>query len=639
MAIPQESNLDMCEWALYYAQEKGWAVFPLIPKTKDPATQHGFYDATKDPEIIRSWWRENPRYNIGMATGAASGVVVLDFDEDEDKEKHGTETLREWERSNGEKIPDTVNSITGRGGTHYLYGLPPGERQNCRINLYNGIDVRGDGGYICLPPSVHPNGNRYEWEYGPDETPVTPLNETVRKFLKGDEAENKTSFSVPDQIGEGTRNGTLYRAACSLQARGWSDKAILEAVRHQNSDTCDPPLSDKEVKTIVKSALKHEKGQIQTVCNNGKAEAKEPHRTAKATSAAELEKLDFPELEYLVEEILPEASFGLLVAPPKSYKSFLCLDLCASIADGRDFLKFKTKKSETLYYDLESSLRRPRSRLKKIMQGKPFPEGLYIVPVSEKPGTLTDGFLEDMQGQLELHPGIRLIVVDVFQRIRGKRDKNLNSYENDYKELETLQSFATVHKVSIILVHHTRKGKADDAFETISGSNGLFGSADFCWMIAKERKSTKATLSVTGREIRPNDYAMEFRDSSCTWEMLGENEAFQEQMRVHEYNNSFVIGTVVKLVEQNGGKWSGTAQDIKTSSKYFFSGWGEVAEDVRQIGKIISDNQDLLMGINGISVTLPMKGGRKGRIYTFHSIDYKEPEVIEEGEQIDINGV
>ena len=624
MAIPQGYNME--EWALFYAQEKGWAVFPLVARTKDPATEHGFYDATKDPKIIRSWWRKNPQYNIGMATGNASGVVVLDFDEDKDKGKHGTETLKEWERTNGEAIPDTVNSITGRGGTHYLYGLPAGEHQVCRIDLYPGVDVRGDGGYICLPPSVHPNGRRYEWEYGPDESAITPLNDTVRKFLKGGETTNKTFFSVPDQIGEGSRNGTLYKAACSLQAKGWSDKAILEAVRQQNSDACDPPLPDKEVETIVKSALKHEKGQMQAVCNNGKAEVKEPHKLAKATSGDELERMNFPEQEFLVDEILPESSFGLLVAPPKSFKSFLCLDLCASIADGRDFLGFKTRKAETLYYDLESSLRRPYSRLKKIMQGAPFPKGLHIVPVSEKPGTLSDGFLEDMQGQLGLCPGIKLIVVDVFQRIRGKRDKSLNSYENDYKELERLQTFAAAHKVSIILVHHTRKGKSEDAFETISGSNGLFGSADFCWIISKERKSKKATLSVNGREIKPDDFAIEFQDGSCTWSMLGQNEEFQEQMRVHEYNNSFIISTIKGLVKQSGGLWSGTAQDIKTASKYFSFGWGEVVEDVRKIGRYISDNKDLLHGIDGIIVTIPTYGNRNGRKYTFRSIDYKEYE-------------
>ena len=247
------------------------------------------------------------------------------------------------------------------------------------------------------------------------------------------------------------------------------------------------------------------------------------------------------------------------------------------------------------------------------------------------PSNITDfgfhaAFLEDMQGQLGLCPGIKLIVVDVFQRIRGKRDKSLNSYENDYKELERLQTFAAAHKVSIILVHHTRKGKSEDAFETISGSNGLFGSADFCWIISKERKSKKATLSVNGREIKPDDFAIEFQDGSCTWSMLGQNEEFQEQMRVHEYNNSFIISTIKGLVKQSGGLWSGTAQDIKTASKYFSFGWGEVVEDVRKIGRYISDNKDLLHGIDGIIVTIPTYGNRNGRKYTFRSIDYKEYE-------------
>ena len=155
---------SMKEWALYYA-ELGLAVFPLAYRNKVPAIEGGCKAATTEKSKIERWWNQNPRYNIGIATGNKSnGLVVIDLDVDKNKGIDGYEVLRDWQNKHGE-LPETWQSITGRGGYHYFY--KDTITHSNKVGLYEGVDIRGEGGYIVAPPSVHPNGNTYEWEQEP----------------------------------------------------------------------------------------------------------------------------------------------------------------------------------------------------------------------------------------------------------------------------------------------------------------------------------------------------------------------------------------------------------------------------------------------------------------------------------------
>lgn len=171
---------NMLHAALHYA-ELGFAVFPLKPRDKVPLTHHGCKDASRDPQQIRKWWNRLPDCNIGLATGAVSNnICVIDIDIDEEKGIDGSDTLSEWERRNG-KLPDTAIAITGRGGYHYYYKIT--EPIKNRANILEGIDFRGDGGYVVAPPSIHSNGNQYEWEFDIDEYPITEADDKVIKLL------------------------------------------------------------------------------------------------------------------------------------------------------------------------------------------------------------------------------------------------------------------------------------------------------------------------------------------------------------------------------------------------------------------------------------------------------------------------
>ena len=215
------------EWALYYA-DMGLAVFPLIPTDKRPATENGCKAATTNKQKISDWWDKHPDSNIGIATGSISGgLVVIDLDVDENKGINGYEVLKEWQQENGE-LPESWQSITGRGGYH-LFFRDFAVNHN-RVGLYDGIDIRGEGGYIVAPPSIHPNGRRYEWEQEPGEYELAQANDKVVNFLTGPvpEAWENQSFSMPDTIPEGQRTSALVSLIGSLKAKGLDEEAIRE---------------------------------------------------------------------------------------------------------------------------------------------------------------------------------------------------------------------------------------------------------------------------------------------------------------------------------------------------------------------------------------------------------------------------
>lgn len=247
-----------------------FGVFPLVPRTKKPIPgTHGLNDWTDNPQNIIDHWSKNPDCNIGIACGSPSkGLLVLDFDVDEEKEKDGLATLSEWERVHGE-LPATAVAITGSGGMHYFYRT---DRTNIRpsTNPELGVDIRCDGSYIVAPPSIHPNGRRYEWQDPPDETPIATANGNVYDFIDhvrrngGEEEESKKpngKFKLPDVIKQGQRDEILFKYASHLRGIGRSDEEILNAVAGANATRCNPPMKQSDINRIVKSACRYEQNK------------------------------------------------------------------------------------------------------------------------------------------------------------------------------------------------------------------------------------------------------------------------------------------------------------------------------------------------------------------------------------------
>lgn len=163
---------DMLEAALKLAGW-GWPVFPLWPGTKEPATPHGFKDATVDVERIERYWRKHPTSNIGVPTGVRFNVIDIDRpkrDGQVDGELAYGQLLRDHE------LPDTHAHVrTAHDGLH-LYVEVDGS--GCTTGIEPSVDYRGEGGYVVVPPSVA-DGGRWQWLIAP--SPVI----RAKRFVRG----------------------------------------------------------------------------------------------------------------------------------------------------------------------------------------------------------------------------------------------------------------------------------------------------------------------------------------------------------------------------------------------------------------------------------------------------------------------
>lgn len=247
------------ECALYY-RTRGWKVLPLhtilggrctcgradcTSPGKHPATISGVKDASNDEDVIGGWFGGGHSYNIGIASGKETGLVVLDVDP-----RHGGhESLRNY------RLPNTLEVITGSGGRHYYFFYPEGANiRNSAGKLGAGLDIRGDGGYVVAPPSVHACGSEYRWAIDPRAASLAECPEFILKIRNQNE---KKMLNPPaadgETIPEGRRNATLASIAGAMRRKGCEPEAIYAALIQTNKHRCKPPLEFEELKDIALS--------------------------------------------------------------------------------------------------------------------------------------------------------------------------------------------------------------------------------------------------------------------------------------------------------------------------------------------------------------------------------------------------
>lgn len=247
-SISPASNL---EYALHYAS-LGWGVFPAhtikagvcscsnpdcTSPGKHPRTKNGLKDATIDRYTIMKWWNKFPDANIAIRTGKESGIVVLDID----TKQNGFESLEALENTFHE-LPETLTAVTGSKGNHICFSHPGGKLKT-RCGILDGIDFRGDGGYVIAPPSLHISEHSYYWIdldkrlEGPPTWLIDLVNGTSGKQL----------LEHQEFIPEGKRNSSLM----SIAGKKWSDGISKSALRilllEENQLKCLPPLPHEEV--------------------------------------------------------------------------------------------------------------------------------------------------------------------------------------------------------------------------------------------------------------------------------------------------------------------------------------------------------------------------------------------------------
>jgi hypothetical protein len=248
---------------------RGWSVLPLRGGDKRPLVQwEKLQQQRADAAAAAQWFARWPDANVGIVTGEISNLIVLDVDP-----KHGgDDSLAELERRFG-KLPDTVEAETGGGGRH-LYFAHPGDLVPNRAGLAQGIDLRGDGGYVVAPPSRHPSGQLYAWAPGrsPDESALAALPRWLLfagRGFGGFGPRARRSLTgwrslVREGVAEGERNSTVASLTGHLLWHGVDPEVALELMLAWNRLRCRPPLDDDEVARAVASIAKlHEKGSTE----------------------------------------------------------------------------------------------------------------------------------------------------------------------------------------------------------------------------------------------------------------------------------------------------------------------------------------------------------------------------------------
>jgi predicted P-loop ATPase len=247
----------------------GWAVLPLKPGRKEPLAAHGCNDATSDPATIEAWWRRWPQANVGVATGAVSGLVVLDIDGPD-----GEASWAELVAMHGQV--EALEQKTGRpDGGRQLFFAHPGDKVQCRTGVLPGIDVRGDGGYVVVPPSLHPSGRRYEWTKKglPDPLPAwlldvlrptkrpkakraAPTRTTCGATSAWGQARLDANAQAVRRAAEGSRNATLnvaaFKVGQGVGAREIDEEHARDALL---SAALDSGLEEVEARKTIASGL------------------------------------------------------------------------------------------------------------------------------------------------------------------------------------------------------------------------------------------------------------------------------------------------------------------------------------------------------------------------------------------------
>lgn len=544
----------------------GWQVFPLhSPKgdacdcakgdqcespAKHPRTRNGLKDASSDPAVIERWFTTWPHANIGIVTGKVSGIVVVDVDP-----RHGgAET---WDALIAEHgtVPAGPACATGGGGWHFYY-RHPGHHVPSRAGILGaGIDVKGDGGYVVAPPSVHITGLMYEWFAASTTAVAVPaMPGWVHELAIAKQDRRYDVSGGPDQpIAEGSRNQYLFTLGCAMRSKGHSQRGIHAALLVENDERCQPPLEATEVAQIAASAARYEISEAIPILSAATERTASGERLTRAPGAApkhieprtvtlaELQTKVFPPRKMAIPGLMP-VGLCLLAGRLKLGKSWMMMGVGIAVSEGGIALgDIPVEEGDVLYVGYEDDEPRFQGRVGTLLGDKPWPSRMEIAPTGCWPKR-DDGGLEAVDAWLGQHPNARVVVVDTLQRFRGvggigKEDRN--AYAADYQLSGELQELALKHDVVIVAVHHYRKSLSEvDWVDQISGTNGIAGAADTLMGFERQRGEKVAVLKVTGRDIEEQEYALAFDAAKYGWIITGTAEEVQLSEAAREFTDA-----------------------------------------------------------------------------------------------------
>lgn len=483
----------------------GWCLLPVKIEDKSPAmtTWEQFITSPPDPQTVRRWFSALSGVGVGAVTGKTSGIVVLDVEA----------TCPTPIQDLLERFPTERIARTGSGGYHLYYHYPSGvTRVQNQVRIFDGADIRADGGFIVLPPTLHPSGIRYEW------IKKGPLGACPAAFLEQKEtAPSRNEGWVTEALRgatQGSRNDTCARLAGYFYGKGMTTD-VVEALLMDWNLKNEPPMSVKEVKATIRSIEKsHAENVLRTFTSvefTDDRPAQPATNTGKKSDNSGFDVIKLGDyvrkyagagVSWLVQDWLPDKSITFLVSPPESYKTWLLLDLAVSIATGSPFLgQFPLNSTgPALIIQQEDSHEGLTDRLALIVDQK-----LGVLP------KLEDGKFEipaTPDIPIYIHPSRQLrfdnanVIEEVEKKIAAIRPKVVlidplysvistdNYMSAGAEQMMVLKTWRDKYGCSFILAHHSKKNVDPDstAREDSWGSQFLNAFLEAGWQIRRNQK-------------------------------------------------------------------------------------------------------------------------------------------------------
>ncbi len=412
----------------------------------------------------------------------------------------------------GLKPTAIIESSPGRYHAYYLVtdDLPVAEYtkyQKALARRFNGDSSISNPSRLMRLPGFYHNKQEpflsHITEFNPDRKyTVTELAEGLELDLLGRKKEPPVSTDAIRKVSAGSRNSYIFKQSVKL-LNGLPESATLAAIRTLNAEVCDPPLDDDEIVSTVNSAFK-------TI----------NQRILPMQSFQQLVNSEVQPLDWIVNGLFA-TGLSLLAGPPKTGKSWLCLELALKTANGEPLFDFYEipQKRNVLYFALEDSESRLQERIKSIIGDKDVPDNAKIITK----WTCDAKGLEALQRTIT-QDQIDLVIIDTLGKAHSCTD---SSYKKDYHAIGQIQNVAIETGTCIVVVHHTRKAQRGqknsnpiDPIEEVNGTTGLAGAADSIAILQKTQKANIFSLYLRGRDVEESIFSIAFDD--YRWTLLGD---------------------------------------------------------------------------------------------------------------------
>ena len=254
----------------------------------------------------------------------------------------------------------------------------------------------------------------------------------------------------------------------------------------------------------------------------------------------------------IIDDLLLPGTY-LFVGAPKVGKSFLMAQLAYHISTGKPLWGNEVRQGKVLYLALEDDYARLQRRLYRMFGTDGTDKLLFSISAKN----LSNGLFDQLEKFLCNNPDTSLIIIDTLQKVREDLSETC-SYANDYEVASKLKSFSDKYGICFLLVHHTRKEKAEDIFAMISGTHGLFGAADGAFVMYKEKRTAKtATLAVSGRDQPDQKLFLMRNEELLIWELdKVETELWKEKPDP-------LLEVIAEKITVENPVWEGSISDFR----------------------------------------------------------------------------